>query len=115
MKRLAVFLAFALPAVELLIHGQGLPLVLPTPGQTYHQSGVMEAGLPGRELRAICWLEAYLSDFPTAIDAEAVRTMIAELTYFDAPPVTHTHPSWPLNVRTACKRGLHVSSRPNCQ
>lgn len=41
--------------------------------------GLAEAQLPGRELRAICWFEAYLDLGPNAENAEAVRQEIARL------------------------------------
>ena len=41
--------------------------------------GQAEAKIPGRELRAICWLGAYLAAKPTATDAEAVKREIDSL------------------------------------
>lgn len=41
--------------------------------------GLAEAQLPGHELRAICWLEAYLATVPDAANAPAVRKQIASL------------------------------------
>jgi hypothetical protein len=41
--------------------------------------GLAEAQLPGLELRAICWFEAYLALAPTAANAPAVRQEIAKL------------------------------------
>jgi hypothetical protein len=45
----------------------------------YASLGQAEAKIPGRELRAICWLSAYLASKPTAPDAAAVRSEIDSL------------------------------------
>jgi tetratricopeptide (TPR) repeat protein len=42
----------------------------------YASLGEAEANIPGRELRAICWLGAYLAAKPTAVDSAAVRNEI---------------------------------------
>jgi tetratricopeptide (TPR) repeat protein len=42
----------------------------------YASLGQTEAKIPGRELRAICWLGAYLAAKPTAVDTAAVRSEI---------------------------------------
>jgi tetratricopeptide (TPR) repeat protein len=41
--------------------------------------GLAESKLPGRELRAICWFEAYLANNPTAQNAAAVKDEINTL------------------------------------
>jgi hypothetical protein len=41
--------------------------------------GLAESCLPGRELRSICWLSAYLAAAPSAPNAAAVKTKIQEL------------------------------------
>ena len=41
--------------------------------------GLAESQLPGHELRAICWFEAYLTAVPDAANAPAVRQQIASL------------------------------------
>jgi len=41
--------------------------------------GLSEAQVPGRELRAICWFEAYLAAAPEAANTQAVRSQIDEL------------------------------------
>jgi tetratricopeptide (TPR) repeat protein len=45
----------------------------------YVSLGQAEAKIPGREMRAICWLGAYLAARPTAPDAAAVRSEIDSL------------------------------------
>jgi len=41
--------------------------------------GLAESQLPGHELRAICWFEAYLCLVPNAVNAPAVRQQISNL------------------------------------
>jgi hypothetical protein len=41
--------------------------------------GLAESQLPGHELRAVCWFEAYLILVPTAVNAPAVRQQISDL------------------------------------
>jgi hypothetical protein len=41
--------------------------------------GLAESQLPGHELRAICWFEAYLILVPTVVNAPAVRQQISNL------------------------------------
>lgn len=45
----------------------------------YASIGQAEAKIPGRELRAICWLSAYLAAKPTAPDAAAVKQQVDSL------------------------------------
>src|SRR4029077_14418895 len=41
--------------------------------------GLAEAQVPGHELRAICWFEAYLALVPAAVNGPAVRQQISDL------------------------------------
>ena len=45
----------------------------------YHAIGTAEAAIPGRELRAVCWLAAYLAVQPNGPDAAETRATIAQL------------------------------------
>ena len=47
--------------------------------EVYQKLGETEAKVPGRELRAICWLAAYLSVNPKAADADSVKAQITSL------------------------------------
>lgn len=47
--------------------------------EVYREVGMAEAQIPGRELRAICWLAAYLADDPQGAGVEEVRAKIEEL------------------------------------
>jgi hypothetical protein len=45
----------------------------------YREIGQAEAAIPGRELRAICWLAAYLAESPSAPDTKKIRATISAL------------------------------------
>ncbi len=45
----------------------------------YHAVGSAEAAIPGRELRAVCWLAAYLAVQPEGPDAAETRAIITRL------------------------------------
>ena len=45
----------------------------------YHAIGIAEAAMPGRELRAVCWLAAYLAVQPNGPDAAETRATITQL------------------------------------
>ncbi len=45
----------------------------------YHSIGTAEAAIPGRELRAICWLAAYLAANPQASNATETKAAIEAL------------------------------------
>jgi len=47
--------------------------------EIYYDLGLAESKIPGRELRAICWFEAYLSVRPNAPNQAAVREQIHTL------------------------------------
>ena len=51
----------------------------PEEPKIYYFLGLAESNIQGRELRAICWFEAYLALNPGASNATALRTRIAEL------------------------------------
>jgi hypothetical protein len=48
----------------------------PSAPQPLYYLGLAEAQIPGRELRAICWLEAYLALAPQDVNAGKVRAII---------------------------------------
>jgi hypothetical protein len=48
----------------------------PQAPEIYYDLGLAESNLPGRELRAICWFEAYLMANPKAPNAAAVRDQV---------------------------------------
>jgi hypothetical protein len=50
--------------------------IAPGEPDIYYKLGVAESNIPGRELRAICWLEAYLALDPTVPNAAAVKKQI---------------------------------------
>ena len=50
--------------------------IAPGEPDIYYKLGVAESNIPGRELRAICWLEAYLAVDPTVPNAAAVKKQI---------------------------------------
>lgn len=60
-------------------HFQEALRLAPNASEIFFYLGVAEARIPGRELRAICWLGAYLSARPKGPDAEAVRNQISKL------------------------------------
>ena len=51
----------------------------PRSPKIFFNLGLAESKIPGRELRAICWFEAYLCANPTAPNATAVNDFIAGL------------------------------------
>jgi tetratricopeptide (TPR) repeat protein len=51
----------------------------PDDPEIYKDLGLAESKIPGRELRAICWFEAYLAANPNAPNAAAVREQIEVL------------------------------------
>ena len=51
----------------------------PTAPEVLFNLGLAESKVPGRALRAMAWLQAYLLAAPNAANAEAVRTEIANL------------------------------------
>ena len=51
----------------------------PTAPEIFGYLGLAESKIPGRELRAIAWFEAYLNAAPQADNAAAVRNQIASL------------------------------------
>ena len=55
----------------------------------YFNLGLAEAKIPGRELRAICWLEAFLATNPTGSKPEAVNNLIKELEVKSAGHLSH--------------------------
>jgi tetratricopeptide (TPR) repeat protein len=50
--------------------------IAPGEPDIYYKLGVAESNIPGRELRAICWLEAYLAVDPIVPNAAAVKKEI---------------------------------------
>jgi tetratricopeptide (TPR) repeat protein len=50
--------------------------IAPDAPDIYYKLGVAEANISGRELRAICWLEAYLAANPSAPNTVAVKKQI---------------------------------------
>lgn len=50
--------------------------IAPTAPEIYYNLGLTESKIPGRELRAIAWLAAYLAADPAAPNAAAVKTAI---------------------------------------
>ena len=55
---------------------QDVRKIAPGEPDIYYKLGVAESNIPGRELRAICWLEAYLAVDPTVPNAAAVKKQI---------------------------------------
>lgn len=53
--------------------------IAPNAEEIYYDLGLAESKIPGRELRAICWFEAYLTVRPNAPNAAAVRAEIHTL------------------------------------
>jgi tetratricopeptide (TPR) repeat protein len=53
--------------------------IAPDASEIYFDLGLAESKIPGRELRAICWFEAYLAANPNAPNAAAVRVQIHTL------------------------------------
>ena len=53
--------------------------VRPTEPEVLFNLGLAESKIPGRELRAMAWLQAYLLSAPDAANASAVRTEIVNL------------------------------------
>jgi tetratricopeptide (TPR) repeat protein len=53
--------------------------IAPDASQIYLDLGLAESKIPGRELRAICWFEAYLAANPNAPNAAAVKVQIHTL------------------------------------
>jgi len=53
--------------------------IAPDAPDIYFKLGVAESQIPGRELRAICWLEAYLAAIPNAPNAAKIRSQINSL------------------------------------
>jgi hypothetical protein len=51
----------------------------PTSPEIYYNLGLTESKIPGRELRAIAWLAAYLAADPDAANASPVKTAILGL------------------------------------
>ena len=51
----------------------------PTAPEIYYNLGLTESKIPGRELRAIAWLAAYLAADPAARNASAVKSAILGL------------------------------------
>ena len=53
--------------------------IAPDAPEIYFKLGVAESKIPGRELRAICWLGAYLAGTPNAANASKVINQITQL------------------------------------
>ena len=53
--------------------------IAPTSPEIYYNLGLTESKIPGRELRAIAWLAAYLAAEPAAPNASEVKTAILGL------------------------------------
>lgn len=53
--------------------------IAPTSPEIYYNLGLTESKIPGRELRAIAWLAAYLAADPQAPNASVVKTAIQGL------------------------------------
>jgi tetratricopeptide (TPR) repeat protein len=60
-------------------HFQEALRLAPNSPEIFFYLGVAEARIAGRELRAICWLGAYLSASPNGSNAEAVQNQISKL------------------------------------
>jgi hypothetical protein len=58
---------------------QGARKLAPDAPEIYYDLGLAESKVPGRELRAICWFEAYLALNPIALNASAVHQQIVDL------------------------------------
>lgn len=53
--------------------------IAPTAPEIYYNLGLTESKIPGRELRSIAWLAAYLAAEPAAPNASAIKTAILGL------------------------------------
>ena len=53
--------------------------IAPQASMVYFNLALAESKIPGRELRSICWFEAYLTLVPDAANAPAVRQQISNL------------------------------------
>jgi hypothetical protein len=58
---------------------QAARVAAPDAAEIFYNLGLVESKIPGRELRAIAWLGAYLTASPGATNAAAVKTYIAQL------------------------------------
>lgn len=64
---------------EALLHFEKARASTPNAPEIYYNLGLAEARIPGRELRAVVWLGAYLASDPGAPNAPAIRKQIADL------------------------------------